>query len=276
MNTNKKKELSLSFLKKPSKIDELSQDAGIAPSELRSTAFHLRRNAYLAFAPSHLSVALTTLSSTVRLVAVQVGANDGRTGDPVRKLLHAHAKKALLIEPIPELIDDLKQSYESFSGEVHIENIAIGKSNGTFQLNRLKPSLWEKYVQIVDRHPSAISSGDRNMVVEKIANRLAMTREEAENAVEVLECPMRPLSEVIEECAFTDVNFLQIDCEGYDFSVIESMGNYRPSIINFESFNLTEKDWTRWKAWAKVNHYGFIQGPMDTLAVKGALFRSEY
>lgn len=276
MNTNKKKEMSLSFLKTPSKVDELSQQFGIAPSELRSTAFHLRSNGYLAFTPSHLSVAIATLSSKEKLVAVQVGANDGRTGDPVRTLFHAHAKKVLLIEPIPELIADLEDSYKSFSGQVVIENIAIGSSSGVFSLNRLKPSLWENYIQNVGRHPTHISSFDRNMVVEKIMDRLSLERPDAEEAVETLECPMRTLSDVIEEHQFADIDMLQVDCEGYDIAVIESMGDYRPAIINFESFNLSDADWNRWKAWARANNYGFMQGRMDTLAVRGAQFRSEY
>jgi hypothetical protein len=69
---------------------------------------------------------------------VQVGANDGKTGDPVYGLIREYADRALLIEPQPWLIDALKENYSDFSGHLVIENIAISNKNSTLYLFVLK------------------------------------------------------------------------------------------------------------------------------------------
>ena len=211
-----------------------------------------------------------------RLQVVQVGANDGLEGDPVNHLIHRYAAKALLIEPIPQLIDKLKKAYDNYNGQLIIENAAIGTGDGHFHLNILDPKYWDEYVGKVGRHPTAISSIYPEPLVKKIATRLDVGQEEAQRRVISIECPQYTLSAALEKYAFSNVDLLQVDCEGYDIEVIMSLGDHRPRLINFESFNLDSKDWSRWKNWAKDNGYGWIQGPMDTLAILGANFASEF
>jgi len=85
------------------------------------------------FAPrqaGHLGVALAALGTRKRLNIIQVGANDGVTGDPIYKDVLKYADRALLIEPQEWLIEDLKNAYKDFSGELIVENIAIGPRGG--------------------------------------------------------------------------------------------------------------------------------------------------
>ena len=134
----------------------------------------------------------------------------------------------------------------------------------------LDEELWPEYISKVGRHPSAIFSGERDQVIKRVKPRLGLSDDEVQKAVKAILVPSAQLSEVIEKHGFSDVDLLQIDCEGWDFKVIESLGEYRPAIINFESFNLTATDWHGFQRWAQLEGYGYIHGNKDTLAIKGA------
>jgi hypothetical protein len=67
---------------------------------------------------------------------------------------------------------------------------------------------------------------------------------------------------------FVNADVVQIDCEGYDFEVIKSLGAIRPPIINFESFNLDDQTWKNFVAWSETNDYNYVRGASDTLAIR--------
>jgi len=276
MRTKTQAEISIALQNPAIQIETVSAIAEVSARDVSRILNTFKRNSYLAFVSSHLNTAVTALASKGKLAVIQVGANDGKEMDPVNKLFHAYAHKALLIEPIPELIDKLKYSYMKYTGDIVIENIAVGPSEGVFSLYRLKSEMWQRYIDAVGRHPTAISSFDKNYLIKKISDRLKVDIVTADSYIECLTCPMLPLTTLIKKHNFDMVDVLQIDCEGFDFIVIESLGDFRPNIINFESFNLSPVDWSKWKAWAKRNNYGYIQGPTDTLAILGANMSYEY
>jgi len=277
LGTRTKAAIALQNLANPGKPGRLATDSGVDEAKVNQFATVLKQNAYLTFLHSHLKTAVSALASQRKLSVVQVGANDGITGDPIRPLILAHAGRALLIEPIPELLTRLREAYAGFAGELVIENVAIGVGGDTFSLHRLHPRHWPEYEKRVGRHPTGISSFDRSMVIEKVQKRLELDEAGAEEAVECLRCPMLTLEQVIEKNGFQDLDVLQVDCEGYDVVAIKSIGSkYRPAIINFESFNLSPEDWASWQEWAHRNGYGYIQGRHDTVAIRGAKFALDY
>lgn len=222
----------------------------------------------------YLGVAIAALAAQKKsnlrsLNIIQVGANDGVTGDPIHKYILKYAQRALLIEPQQWLIEDLRNAYKDFMGELIIETIAISSHGGEVELHILDEDLWPEYISKVGRHPSAIFSGDRDQVMKRVKPRLGLSDKDAQKAVKTVLVYSAPLSEVIEKHGFSGVDLLQIDCEGWDFKVIESLGPYRPSIINFESFNLSAADWEGFQQWARLEDYGYIRGSADTLAIKG-------
>ena len=237
------------------------------PAPLRQLHKRLRRRG--GGGPGALDIAIAALGADRPLSFVQVGANDGRTGDPIFPHVQRYGGRALLIEPQPWLINDLRASYAGFAGALTIEPIAIGPSAGTLRLHILRQADWETYTARVGRHPSAIFSPDRDQVLRRVAPRLGLSRAEAETRLEAIEVPMRPLSEVLAQHGFDTVDVLQIDCEGWDVEVIESLGPARPLLINFESFNLAPADWDRFLRWSAAHGYGFLRGRKDTLAIRG-------
>lgn len=277
MKLNQKSKIALGIIANDLDHKSISDSSGLSSSQLINLERSFRKKAFLAFAPALLDISVASLAACKSgITAVQVGANDGREGDPVNSLIHKYATKALLIEPIPQLIGPLKATYKDFTGELLIENVAIGNSSTTFELNILDPEYWNKYIEMVGRHPTAISSVYREPLVKKISARLRIDRSEADRHVIKIECPQYTLSNILHKNGITDVDLMQIDCEGHDVVVIQSLNNIRPRIIHFESVNLSVEHWNSWKSWAAKNNYGWIQGPHDTLAIHGAHFRCEF
>ena len=223
----------------------------------------------------YLDLVLPALGAVRPFSVVQVGANDGKQGDPIHRHVLAHGARALLIETQPWLIEALRENYAAFTGDLVVENIAIGPEHGTLTLHILRQEFWDDYTARVGRSPTPIFSPDRAQVLRRVAPRLGLSREEAESRLDTLEVAMEPLSEVIARHGFGNPDVLQIDCEGWDVQVILSLGDCRPALINFESFNLSAEDWKTFLGWSKRNGYGFIQGRSDTLAIRGMAHRVE-
>ena len=219
--------------------------------------------------PCAVDIAIASLSTRGKLSFVQVGANDGKLEDPIYQHVLAHGSKVMLIEPQPWLIEALTENYKTFTGALMIENIAIGPEDGTLALHILKKEFWAEYSARDGRSPTILFSPDRNLLRRRIARRMAVDVAEAEKRLDVIEVPMQPLSDVMARHGFDDVDLLQIDCEGYDIQVILSLGGYRPALINFESFSLSETDKKLFMEWCKEKGYGFVQGSKDTLAIRG-------
>jgi FkbM family methyltransferase len=62
---------------------------------------------------------------------VQIGSNDGLTGDPIFLLLQRNPSwKALLVEPVPYLFERLRINYRG-NGNVRFDNVAVADNAGT-------------------------------------------------------------------------------------------------------------------------------------------------
>ncbi len=67
--------------------------------------------------------------STNDFFFIQIGSNDGQTGDPIHSYIMKYHWKGILIEPIPFLFKRLKKTYENQNGLI-FENIAISEKDG--------------------------------------------------------------------------------------------------------------------------------------------------
>jgi FkbM family methyltransferase len=235
MSTRQKASIALEYLSGNISLESLVNVTGFNASQIKSISSRLKKNSYMTVANSFLDVALSALGSNKDLTVVQVGANDGKEGDPVFSLFQKYAIKALLIEPMPELIKKLQLNYRNFKGKLIIENVAVGIGAENLNLWRLKPEYWDQYVQSWGAHPTQITSFDPTYLLKKISARLNISEAEVKDRIEKLTCPMITLSNLLFKHEISHVDFLQVDCEGYDVKVIESLGDIRPNIINFES-----------------------------------------
>jgi FkbM family methyltransferase len=277
MKQSQKVKIALELSANPNHHDLISRVTGCNKNEILRIENKFKRNGYLAFCPSMLEISVSALSALRGggLKVIQIGTNNGR--DYFNPLIHHYAVKALLVEPIPQLIDEIKKNYSAFSGELIIENSAVSdECLDAFILNVLNPDLWDEYRVNVGRSATEIASINEGTLIKKISARLKLPADDARKLIMKIICPVNTLATLAQKYDFDYIDVLQIDCEGHDLNVIKSLGAARPQIINFESMNLDQKQWVEWKSWAHQNGYGFIQGPTDTLAIKGAHFMSEF
>ncbi len=198
------------------------------------------------------------LALKVPFFFVQVGANDGVLDDPLRELILKHNLTGLLIEPLPDMFETLKENYRS-QDKLLFENIAISDAEGSAVLYRVKKNADVPY----GFH--GLASFSRNHL-----------RKEGAQAKDIEECRIRTstFSNIFEKYNIKHISLLQIDTEGFDFEIIKlafSCG-VRPEIINYEHCHLRPAIKYDCKKFLDANDYMFIEVGKDTIAVsKGTL-----
>src|ERR1700751_3957457 len=86
--------------------------------------------------PGRFKFALRKCSNPI---VVEVGANDGKTGDPIFHLIRPNAEsKALLIEPVPYLFERLQRNYSDLPGCI-LANVAIAAVSGSASIYHIDP-----------------------------------------------------------------------------------------------------------------------------------------
>lgn len=204
-----------------------------------------------------------------KLNVVQVGANDGKTHDPIYEGVQHMAHRVLLVEPQVNLIGLLKKNYESCPAEVIIEQKAIASSKGEINLF-VVDELTRKRLITAGNDPSLYASFNKNHVAHHLLNsNISLKPDEIESKINAIPVETDLLSEILSQNNFTNVDLLQIDCEGYDWQVLKTIGNaVRPLVINLEYKHLSHQDKLELENWLETNRYtNFIYG-RDCFAYK--------
>jgi FkbM family methyltransferase len=182
-------------------------------------------------------------------VLVEVGANDGKTGDPLYRLIRDNpACKALLIEPIPYLYERLRVTYSGLSHCV-LANVAIAPTAGAASIyyidSRAKECLSDLPVYFEE-----LASFHKHRIANVLGDRGAsFLRQQLVQTV--------PLKALLAEHRITNVDLLQIDTEGFDFEVLKTFpfDTIVPELVCFEQCHLCEAD--RASAVSLMISYGY-------------------
>ena len=92
----------------------ISQSTGIPEKLLNNVYQKLRQESYKILEPNKLDLIIDTLAISRKLNIVQIGANDGKTNDPIYKQSLKHGNKLLLIEPQRQFREALFRNYSDF------------------------------------------------------------------------------------------------------------------------------------------------------------------
>jgi FkbM family methyltransferase len=181
---------------------------------------------------------------------IEVGANDGKTGDPLYGLISRNNNfRALLIEPVPYLFSKLQEAYAGLDRCV-LENVAIDSNASRKPIYFIDPSA-ESFVENLPPYFEELATFNKSNLIDLLGSKYVGFIREA--IVEVC-----PLSYLISKHRISKVSILQIDTEGYDFEVLKTFPFelLRPRIICFEHCHLSEAD--RQAAIQFVKSYGFV------------------
>lgn len=141
---------------------------------------------------------------------VQIGANDGLAFDPIFK--YNDKWNGVLIEPIPNVFEKLKENYKNKKGNYDFRKCAISSQNGILDL----------YVPIAN---DVKASFDKD-----IASNLG-------GEIEKIKVSMITLDSLIEEkYKNKEIDLLLIDTEGHELEILNSYSfKNKPKVIFIET-----------------------------------------
>ena len=164
---------------------------------------------------------------------IQVGANDGKLNDPLRKFILKKFLKGVMIEPQPEIFKKLKGNYAELDIDgISFENIAIDKNHRhrnlyTVQTPSNPQDIWAH----------AAASFDKSHI-EKMLSPDSL--EKNGECIETLSVRCETFDYILKKYKISQLELLQIDAEGYDFELLKTFpfSKIIPKVIHFEHIHL--------------------------------------
>ncbi|MBC7807886.1 MAG: FkbM family methyltransferase [Akkermansiaceae bacterium] len=195
---------------------------------------------------------------------VQIGANDGIMEDPVRKSIVSHSLPALLVEPLPNLFEELKKNY-SGQPQVRFDNVAVSNEPGEANIFRLRADATQfpEWVHM-------LASFDKSVIL-KHKDMDGIRGKNFEQYIEDIPVPVVTVKQLLQRHPdLGNITALQIDTEGHDFIVVKSAvdGDCLPRIINYEHKHLSYGDQTACRDLLAKKGYSFCSTGSDTLAYR--------
>ncbi len=190
---------------------------------------------------------------------LQIGANDGLTGDPLYPLLDRPDNhwRGVMVEPVAHLFAQLRQRHPN-NPALRLEQAAIGESDGTAVIHRLatapSDSLW------LDQIPSL----DPQLLQENAAQF-----GQSESAFVREEVPCYTVATLLRRHTVTRLDLLVIDAEGWDWRILRQfdLKTLEPKLILYEHQHLSTAERDEAHQFLARFNYGWAETPEgDTLA----------
>lgn len=157
---------------------------------------------------------------------IQIGANDGVAFDDLNFFIKKYRVNSVLVEPINENYEKLKDNYKDFSF-VQLENSAICDDNSINYLYKVDT----KFLKHYGNHIPAISSFDNKHLIKHGVKNSHIKREKVQSLT---------IKNLLEKYNITNLDLFFVDAEGYDGNIVCDFlekTNFR-SIIIFEYIHI--------------------------------------
>jgi len=202
------------------------------------------------------------------LTFIQVGANDGKYGDPLRKYILKYKWSGVLVEPQPEVFEKLKLNYAGLEDRLFFENAAISNSSREISLFRARDNF--RTGDASTDFGSSVASSNKEVV----SKQLGLRRSDLEQVV----VPAVRLDDLVEKYNLGNFEILQVDTEGHEWQVLQTldMSKSRPMIVQFEHGHLSPHDIGRLTQYLNSHDYFVYFGghESDSVAMRRDLLTS--
>ena len=202
-----------------------------------------------------------------KVVFIQVGSNDGVTGDPIHPFITGRGSfwTGMLIEPVPYLFEKLKVTYRNYETRLKFVNMAVGPHVEKKILYRIKeepgngPTPW--YEQIASFNYQTILK--QKPFIPDFDQRLI---EEAVDAA--------PLRQIAADNTVSKPDLVHIDTEGFDFEVIKLIDwtEQSPEMLLFEHKHLSRQDYHACCRLLRSQNYLLFSQEGDTVAIRQSTY----
>jgi FkbM family methyltransferase len=209
---------------------------------------------------------------------VQIGAFVGNSmNDPLFRFLKENCAgqgrpgicRAILVEPVRSYFTELTRNYIDCLGSVHLENVALAEEMGFRKFYKLRSGV----------NPRAYNMPDfTRQLGSLLENRITELWDHYEKNPEIRKFLMEntdheyviaiTYEQLLKKHQMTDVDFLQIDAEGYDFEMIKTIDlkNSAPKTVNYEHVLLRD-DEEACRAFLRQHGYKVLRHGINTIAV---------
>ena len=190
---------------------------------------------------------------------VQIGSNDGKTGDPLYPLLQKHAHwRALFVEPVPYSFEMLQSNYPD-ARRFRFENVAINEGEA-LNFYWVDPAAKEHLPDLPYWYDQ-LGSFDKQHIVKHFDGAL-----EPFIRSSLLEGITLP--QLLDRNEVKEIDILHIDTEGYDWKILSQLDleRFRPKFILYEHNHLSDADRQDSIDFLKERYQLFTLG-IDLLAV---------
>lgn len=198
---------------------------------------------------------MSRLPSGAEVFCIQVGANDGLMGDPIRPYIETYGWRGILVEPQPRVFQQLVRNYRD-QPQLVFENAAIAAEDGTATLYAFAdvPGLPDDASLLASFRKDVLETNSRayNGPIEEIA------------------VPALTFASLLEKHHVDRVDVLQIDTEGFDYQVLK-MVDFRvlkPTLIHFENNFLTAGQMEDCVGLLAGEGYRMLNAGIDTIAYR--------
>jgi FkbM family methyltransferase len=188
---------------------------------------------------------------------IQIGSNDGISGDPIRKYILKYDWRGILVEPVDHIFKKLKLNYKG-KQFLKFENVAISNKSGEINFYRTKNDadhlpIWHTQIGSINKsfllkHKDRIPEIEKNIICDKVQSET--------------------FEYLIKKYSIKNVDVIHIDAEGHDFEILKliPIKKLRPRFIYFESMHLSKEDCSESRNYLKKIGYKVVIIDGDTIA----------
>jgi len=189
---------------------------------------------------------------------IQVGANDGQSGDPIYKYVNRDKWQGILIEPLKYVFDALKYNYRHCSGLIFV-NAALSDTVGEKEFYKI-----EEKEELMREGFHQLASFNKDVIL-KHAHRL----ENMEQYIVTEKIKTVTFDSLVKEYNIAHVTLMHIDTEGYDFEVLKMFPfkKFLPRVVLFENKHLSAADNAAADKLLHEHGYKLFSLGDDTLAI---------
>jgi FkbM family methyltransferase len=216
-------------------------------------------------ATTPVSEALQQLFRSCPLVRfVQIGCNDGISTDPIREFVIRNQHwRGVFVEPIQVHLDRCRYNYSFYSPErFSFVNAAVSEHAGVLDIWKVKDSELHKFPRLA----GLVASVDCSHVLKFFPNA-GQT-----GCLERFTVHCTTYPDVVRQAGFAALEFLLIDVEGHEASIIRSLRDapIRPAAILFETAHLSDAELQEVQVLLNSLSYSLHQLGCDCLATHDA------
>jgi FkbM family methyltransferase len=183
---------------------------------------------------------------------VQIGANDGMHNDPLREHVLKYRLPGLLVEPLPEVFQQLRDNYKGHR-QLQFENCAVSGRDGSVVMHCPRPD--PGYKALSHQKASVIRN---NLVKNPWINEI----------VEI-QVPALTFASLMKKHRVKRISLLQLDAEGLDLLILRQAfkAGFRPCLVHFEISHLTASDKKQGRDLLTRYGYRYAETTTDSLSV---------